>query len=333
MLDLSTLPRLTDGQLLIRLIARLTSLVTVQHRDRSPSSTVCRNGNTCSYRPNRWFSHALHTVRRPATPASTKSSAFSQRSALTWRTPCPCRALATPSCFSEENAFVSLAARRRRRQSPGRHRPLPIRFDAPLPPPPSSSLPAACQYRRRRRLCDDIDDIPFNEIQRIAATLPQRRNSFDSQPHGDQPFTARDAELVLFQSFHPFSFAEIAMFPFVLLFHSLSLAEVATLLFALSATAPVFAESLSPRAPGGPTTLPDAGTSAQHVYIFVLLRPHPVDLLCPRCNPPLALPTPCIPPPPTMTSCPTLLPPTPSSSTTPPQNLHRRPTHPLRHRS
>ena len=37
MLDLGALDTATDRQLLIRLVALLTSLVTVQHRDRPPS--------------------------------------------------------------------------------------------------------------------------------------------------------------------------------------------------------------------------------------------------------------------------------------------------------
>ena len=58
MLDLSTLDTLTDRQLLIRLIALLTSLVKVQHCDHSVRDrTVCRNGANCSYQPNCWFRH------------------------------------------------------------------------------------------------------------------------------------------------------------------------------------------------------------------------------------------------------------------------------------
>ena len=184
MLDLSALDTLTDRQLSIRLIALLTSLV--QHRDRSPSSTVCRNGDTCSYRPNCWLSHAIpppeFTVRRAGTARSAQSSASSQRSATTWRTPRPGRALATPPppCFSGRNAFGSLAPRRRRRHSPGIRRLSAIHHDAPLPPPPASSSPAPCQRRRRRRRNHDIDDISYAEILRIATTLPRRRPSFDS---------------------------------------------------------------------------------------------------------------------------------------------------------
>ena len=164
------LDTLTDRQLLIRLIALLTSLVTVQHRGCSPSSTACRNGNTCSYRPSYWFSHARHAVRLPGTTQSTKSSAFSQRSAPTCHKPRSCSASATPlpPCFSGRNVFGPLALQWPLRRSPGRHRPLPILFDAPLPPPPSSSSPAQCQRRQRRRLCNDIDDFSSNEIQRIA---------------------------------------------------------------------------------------------------------------------------------------------------------------------
>ena len=100
----------TDRQILFKLIALLPSLITVQHRDRSPSSTACRNGSPCSYRPRCWFSHAVS----PPVP-----------------------------CFSSGNAFGSLSPRRRRqsrRRPPGRSA---VRHDAPLPPPPTSSSLAA----------------------------------------------------------------------------------------------------------------------------------------------------------------------------------------------
>ena len=154
MLDLSTLDTLTDRQLLIRLIALLTSLVKVQHRDRSPSSTVCRNGANCSYQPNCWFSHAPHSVRRSGTPASVP-----QRPASTWRTPRPCRATATatpsPPCFTSRNGFGPLAPRRRRRRSPA-----PLRASTATQPSDASSPPPSCttlsesspsSLRRRRR--------------------------------------------------------------------------------------------------------------------------------------------------------------------------------------
>ena len=176
MLDLDTLESLTDRQILFKLIGLITSLITVQHRDRSPSSTPCRNGSACSFVPRCWFSHAPHTV-----PPPTKSSVLPQRSAPIWRTPRPCRASATPSppCFSSRNEFEPLAPRRRRhrspvqrcRRSPGRHRPLPIRLDAPLPPAPSTSSPAPCRQRRQRRLRNDIDHISFDDIRRIATTV------------------------------------------------------------------------------------------------------------------------------------------------------------------
>ena len=149
MLDLNTLDTLTDLQLLIRLIVLLTGLVKVQHRDRSPSSTVCRNGATCSYQPNCWFSHAPHTVRHSGTPP------VPQRPASTWRTPRPCCASAAPSppCFSSRNTFGPLAPQRRRRRSP-----IPLRASAAVQPCVESPSPPSCTtssesspLRRRRR--------------------------------------------------------------------------------------------------------------------------------------------------------------------------------------
>ena len=191
MLDLNTLESLTDRQILFKLIGLITSLITVQHRDRPPSSTPCRNGPACSFRPRCWFGHAPHPVRHAGTPPSPASPALYQRSVPAWRTPRLRRASAAPSptCFSSRNAFGSLAPRRRRRRSSGRHRPLPIRLDAPLPPAPSTSSPAPCRRRRQRRLRNDIDHITFEDVQRIATTVQRRRsfNSFTCTEASDSP--------------------------------------------------------------------------------------------------------------------------------------------------
>ena len=130
MLDLNTLESLTDRQILFKLIGLITSLITVQHRDRPPSSTPCRNGPACSFRPRCWFGHAPHPVRRSGTPPSPASSALHQRSVPAWSTPRFRRASAVPSptCFSSRNTFGSLTPRRRRRRSSGRRRPLPIQL-------------------------------------------------------------------------------------------------------------------------------------------------------------------------------------------------------------
>ena len=152
MLDLDTLESLTDRQILFKLIGLITSLITVQHRDRSPSSTPCRNGSACSFVPRCWFSHAPHTV-----PPPTKSPVLSQRSAPIWRTPRPCHASATPSppCFSSRNAFEPLAPRRRRRRSPVlRRAPAANRPDETTPsstPCTTSSELSLSPPRRRRR--------------------------------------------------------------------------------------------------------------------------------------------------------------------------------------
>ena len=150
MLDLGTLDALTDRQLLVKLIALLTSLTTVQHGDRSPSSTACRNGPPCSYRPGCWFSHAVSSpgpsVRRTDTTLSaqhTGSSAYAQRLATTWRTPRPNRAstpLTSPPLpgFSSGNAFSSLVPRRQRRRSL-RTPPVAPRLASPASPPSFSS--------------------------------------------------------------------------------------------------------------------------------------------------------------------------------------------------
>ena len=81
------------------------------------------------------------------------------------------------------------------------------------------------------------------------ATLPQLRH-----PHGDQLFTASDPKFLLFESFHPFSFAKAGTFPLGILLHYFSLAEIAPSFFAMATTTPGSAENLSPRSPAGPIT-------------------------------------------------------------------------------
>ena len=79
MLDLDTLESQTDHQILLRLVALLTSLIAAQHRDRFPSSTPCRNGPACSYGTRCWCRHAAPHVLPATVP--------SQRHAATWRSP------------------------------------------------------------------------------------------------------------------------------------------------------------------------------------------------------------------------------------------------------
>ena len=79
MLDLGTLESQTDCQILLRLIALLTSLIAASHRDHFPSSTPCRNGPACSYGTRCWCRHAAPHVLPATVP--------SQRHAATWRSP------------------------------------------------------------------------------------------------------------------------------------------------------------------------------------------------------------------------------------------------------
>ena len=164
MIDLGTLESLSDRQILFKLIGLVTSLIAVQHRDRSPSSTPCRNGSACSFRPRCWFSHAApHTVRRSGTPLPATVS--SQRTAAAWRTtsrpstaktrltsaPSPARSfsLAPPA---DENTFGPLAPRRRRRRNPQVPRSTAGRSSdstSVSPPPPQ---PRRCSPSCRRPL-------------------------------------------------------------------------------------------------------------------------------------------------------------------------------------
>ena len=130
MLDIGTLDSQKDRQILLKLVALLTSLIAAQYRDRLPSSTPCRSGPACSYGTRCWFSHAApHTVRRSGTPPP--ATASSKRIAASWRTsgrpsaareqlassPLPARPSSTAPP-SGGNTFGPLAPQRRRRRDP-----------------------------------------------------------------------------------------------------------------------------------------------------------------------------------------------------------------------
>ena len=179
------------------LIALFTSIVKVQHRGRSPSNTVCRNGGTYSFRQNCWFSHAETSSRPPTYRTSTtpspnfRSSAPSQRFATTWCTP----------RHRRPRSLVSAAGTRSGHSPPSAAAALAQFLPALLQPSgpascliqpscttssESSPLRLQCWCRQRRR-CNTtsrsttipvhhvIDAFNYDDTSRLVAAMQQRR--------------------------------------------------------------------------------------------------------------------------------------------------------------
>ena len=214
MLDLSTLDALTDRQLLIRLIVLLTSLVKVQvqHRERTPSSTACRNGPACSYRPRCWFNHAETPPAAPSPPATPRQAAQRPEDAPHANKPNRCLSSSQRSCpwlaglmvgrsrlpppcgtqketFATANPFGAIAPRRRKRRAPVPR----VNSTTPCPTFSSSSADDASSIDRKYRLTSRRKSKPSQDRLVDPPTSP-RRSSTSSEWRNPPSSTSPTAE-------------------------------------------------------------------------------------------------------------------------------------------